>query len=132
MSETTAKLLMIPLLCACALYATRNYSGEVAVLYTIDGAGKTYTNRVWVLDHGHEVWIRALDPTSEWYDRMLNHPEVELQRGESIAKYHAIPRVERRERINALIADQYRWAEWLLSKIEDHEQAIPILLDPVA
>ncbi|HXV36246.1 MAG TPA: hypothetical protein VEC18_03810, partial [Myxococcota bacterium] len=122
MSVTTAKLLMIPLLFACALYATRNYSGEVAILYTTDGAGKAYTNRVWVLDHGHEIWIRALDPTSEWYDRVLNHPEVELRRGESIAKFRAIPRAERRERINALMADQYRWAEWLLSKIEDHDE----------
>ncbi len=130
MNQSTAKFLMIPLLAMSALYGLRNFSGEVATLYTTDGGGKTHTTRVWVVDHGHELWIRAMDPTSSWYDRLINHPDVKLRRGTTIADYRSTPSEARRPRINALMAEEYGWAEWLLAKIEDREVAIPIYLEP--
>ena len=36
----------------------------------------------------------------------------------------------RQEQINALIADRYDWAKWILTKFESRENAVPILLDP--
>jgi hypothetical protein len=131
MKLSTAKFLMLPLLVLGALYAIRNFSGEVATLYTNDDEGKTYTTRIWVVDHGHEVWIRSQDPTSPWLDRLIRQPDVQLQRGESIADYRATPHTERRTRVNALMAEHYGWAEWLLSRFEDREQAVPVYLDPL-
>lgn len=129
MTLTTAKLLMIPVLIVGALYGIRNFTGEVATLYTNDGDGQTHTTRLWVVEHGHEIWIRSLDPTSPWLDRLINHPDVRLRRGESIADYRATPLVSRRTRVNALMAEHYGWAEWILSKIEDRDEAIPVYLD---
>jgi hypothetical protein len=131
MNLTTAKFLMIPLLIAVALYGIRNFTGEVATLYTTDGEGKSYTTRIWVIDHGHEVWVRSLDPTSPWLDRVINQPEVQLRRGDSITNYRATPLANRRTRINALMAEHYGWAEWVLSRIDDRDDSIPVYLDPL-
>ena len=131
MNITTAKFLMIPVLIVAALYGIRNFTGEVVTLYTTDGEGKTYSSRIWVVDHGHQVWVRSLDPTSPWLDRLIRRPDVQLRRGESIADYRATPFANRRARINALMAERYGWAEWILSRIEDRDEAIPVYLDPL-
>ena len=119
MNLTTAKFLMIPVLIVGGLYGIRNFTGEVATLYTTDGDGKTHTSRIWVVDHGHQVWVRSLDPTSPWLDRLINQPDVQLRRGESIVDYRATPFANRRTRINSLMAERYGWVEWFLSKIEE-------------
>jgi len=131
MNQTTAKLLMIPVLIAGALFGIRNFTGEVAVLYTNDGEGQGHTTRIWVVDHGHETWIRSLDPMSSWLDNLITNPEVQLRRGDSIADYQATPLTNRRTRINALMAERYGWAEWVLSRMEDREVSVPIFLDPL-
>jgi len=131
MSLTTVKILMLPLLVMGALYGIRNYTGEVVTLYTTDAVGKTHTTSVWVIDHGHELWIRALDPTSPWLDNLINHPEVKLQRAGALATYHATPSTDRRARVNALMAERYGWAEWFLSKIEGRDDAVPVFLEPL-
>ena len=132
MNLTTAKLLMIPLLILGALYGIRNFTGEVATLYTTDGVGKTHTTTIWVVDHGHEIWIRSLDPTSAWLDRVIGRPEVQLQRGGGLTTYRATPYASRRERVNDLMAERYGWAEWILSRIEGRDEAVPVFLDPLS
>ncbi len=131
MNLTTAKLLLIPLVIMGAMYSIRNYTGEVVTLYTTDGEGKTYTSRIWVVDHGPQIWVRSLDPTSPWLDRLIGHPEVKLLRGGAITAYHATPFTHRRERVNALMAERYGWADWFLSKIEGRDEAVPVYLDPL-
>lgn len=131
MNLSTLKLLMIPLLILGGLYAIRNFTGEVATLYTTDAEGHGYTTRIWVVDHGHETWIRSLDPTSDWLDRIINQPDVQLRRGGSIADFRATPHIDRRTRVNALMAERYGWAEWILSRIETREAAVPVYLDPL-
>jgi hypothetical protein len=132
MNRSTAKFLMIPLLIVGGLYGIRNFTGEIATLYTTDDAGESHTTRIWVIDHGHETWVRSLDPTSQWLDRIINHPEVDLKRDGAITAYHATPFAHRRARINALMAERYGWAEWILSRIEDREEAIPVYLEPLS
>ena len=131
MNLSTLKLLMIPLLIVGGMYAIRNFTGEVATLYTIDSVGQSHTTRIWVVDHGHETWIRSLDPTSPWLDRIINQPDVQLRRGRSIADFRATPYSDRRTRVNALMAERYGWAEWFLSKIEGRDAAVPVYLDPL-
>jgi len=131
MKRSTLVFVLLPLIMVSALYSIRNFGGEVATLYTTDAGGRTYTTQLWVIDHGHEIWIRSLHPTSPWLDRLINQPEVQLQRGQAITPYRAVPLAHRRTRINALMAEKYGWAEWLLSKVEDREEAIPVYLDPL-
>jgi hypothetical protein len=118
------------LLVAAVLFSARNYAGEVATLYTTDHYGRSFKTQLWVLDDRHELWIRAVNPTSPWLDRLIQHPEIQLDRGGSLNTYRATPLAHRRARINALIADRYGWAEWILTQFEDRDFATPILLDP--
>ena len=71
---------MIPVLIVGALYGIRNFTGEVVTLYTTDAEGKTHSSRIWVVDHGHQIWVRSLDPTSPWLDRLVRQPDVQLRR----------------------------------------------------
>ena len=43
----------------------------------------------------------------------------------------ATPLIDRRARVNALMAERYGWAEWFLSKIEGRDDAVPVYLDPL-
>jgi hypothetical protein len=121
---------LLALLGAAAVYSAKNLTGEIATLYTTDRDGRSFQTQLWILDDRHEVWIRASRPTSQWLDRLIQHPEIQLDRGGDLKTYRATPLAHRRERINALIADRYGWAEWILAKFEDREYSVPILLDP--
>jgi hypothetical protein len=130
MRQVIAFIVLSPLFVGVLLYGVRNYGGEVATLYTTDGGERTFTTQVWVVEHGQEIWIRSLRPTSPWLDRVINQPEVQLKRNRDVKTYRATPLAHRRTRINALMAEQYGWAEWLLAKFEDRDEAVPIYLDP--
>jgi hypothetical protein len=110
--------------------AAREWGGEVVTLYTTDGGGRTYSNDVWVVETGQDLWIRSVRPTSPWLDRLVADPAVQLQRGMTLQTYRATPLAHRRDRINAAMAERYGWADWLLSLVEDRQEAVPVFLDP--
>jgi hypothetical protein len=123
-------MIMLPIIASVLFYGARNFSGEVATLYTMDSSGRTFETQLWIVDEGHKVWIRSLRPTNPWLDRLIDQPNVKLQRGDVLAEFRASPVTHRRSRVNALIAARYGWADWLLSKVEDRSEAVPIYLDP--
>ena len=123
-------MIVLPISVGVLLYGVRNFSGEVAVLYTTDSGGRTFETALWVVDEGHDVWIRSLRPTNPWFDRLIDQPQVQLRRGDTLANYRANPLTHRRSRVNALIAARYGWADWLLAKVEGRGEAVPIYLDP--
>ena len=124
------RAIILVLLAAAGLYAVRDHGGEVAVLYTTDSYGHAYRTSLWVVGDDSNLWIRAATPLSPWLDRIVNNPEVELRRGNIIKRYKATPITHSRTRINATMAETYGWAEWLLAKIEDRSDAVPVYLDP--
>ena len=124
------RVIIIVLLAFAALYAIRNHGGEVAVLYTSDDDGHAYRTDLWVVGDDSSVWIRAATPTSPWLDRIVNNPEVELRRGNILTSYKATPSTQKRARVNANMAEAYGWAEWMLAKVEDRSEAVPVYLDP--
>lgn len=130
MRQMIMLIVVIPIISGALLFGARNFSGEVAVLYTTDLGGRTFETPLWVVDEGKDVWIRALRPTSPWLDRLIQEPHVQLLRGDVLADYRATPLTHRRSRVNALIAARYGWADWLLGKVEDRSGAVPIYLDP--
>ena len=130
MRQTIVFIIVLPILVGAGLYGVRNYAGEVATLYTTDAGDRDFTTQLWVVEHGHELWIRSLRPTSRWLDRLIRRPQIQLERGRDLKTYRATPLAHRRSRINALMAERYGWAEWLLAKFESRDEAIPIFLDP--
>ncbi len=130
MKNLITKAILLLLVAGAGFYATRNYGGEVAVLYTTDSYGHAYRTNVWVVGNESNLWIRATTPTSPWLDRIINNPDVELRRGKILKSYKATPSTNRRDRVNATMAETYGWAEWLLAKVEDRSEAVPVYLDP--
>lgn len=130
MKYLTARVILLLFVAAVGLHAARNFGGEVAVLYTTDNHGKSYRTDLWVIGQESNVWIRATNPSSDWLDRVINNPDVELRRGEILKSYKATPLTRRRTRINSSMAEAYGWAEWLLAKVEDRSESVPVYLDP--
>ncbi len=121
-------LLTVPLAAAALPYVARNFGGEVAILHTRDELGRSYRNHVWVAEDESSLWIRAAQPTSVWLDRLINEPQVTLERRAEREDYGASPRPDRRSYVNGLMADRYTWAEWIPSFAEDREVAVAVRL----
>ncbi len=130
MKYLITRVMLLVLVAAGGLQVARSYGGEVAVLYTTDSSGHRYRTNLWVVAGESTVWIRSTTPNSPWLDRIINNPKVELRRGEILKSYTATPLTHRRSRVNSYMADTYGWAEWLLAKVEDRSQAVPVFLDP--
>jgi hypothetical protein len=107
-------------------------SGEVVVLQTFDPTGTGYETRLWVIEDGDRLWLRAGDPGSRWLQRLRVKPEVELDRGGETRSYRAVPvdDPDVRAWLNASLAKKYGWADRLVSILGDHSVSVPTRLDP--
>ncbi len=124
-------VMLSPLVYAAGLFAATNYGGEVATIYTRDSAERVYQTQVWLVENRSDVFLRANDPNSKWVARLIQNPEVELERGGNLKNYRARPMSEHRARVNGLMAERYSWADWLVGLVFDRENAVPIALRPV-
>ena len=87
-----------------------------------------------MVDHGHELWIRSLNPTSPWLDRLIKQPDVEAsQSANSIAEFRATPFAtpsgayeDQRPDGRALRLGGVRSSH----KFEDRDEVVPVYLDP--
>jgi hypothetical protein len=107
-------------------------SGEVIVLKTkTEHATKPdHETRIWVVDDGGRQWVRAGQPQSSWLIAIQRDPLVEMVRGDHSAAYTAVPDVSARDRINALMAAKYGWADAYIDFLFGHAKSTPIRLDP--
>jgi hypothetical protein len=107
-------------------------SGEVVVLQTFDPVGTGYETRLWVIEDGDRLWLRAGDPESRWLQRLRVKPEVELERGGETRSYQAVPvdDPDVRTWLNASLAEKYGWADRFVSILGDHSVCVPTRLDP--
>lgn len=111
---------------------TASESGEVVILRSAVPEGPLQETRLWVIDDGLVVWLRAGDPASGWCERIRANPEVELTRDEETAPYVATPMdgdPELRDWINHRMAEKYGWADWVVGLVADRSAAVPIRLD---
>lgn len=105
--------------------------GEVVVLTTSGEGGKPHHTSLWVVDDHKQIWLRAGMPDSAWFERLKATPHVTLEREGVIKNYRAVPIPKQRERINALMAERYGWADRLIGIMRNAEETVPIRLDPI-
>jgi len=84
-----------------------------------------------VEDAGH-LWLRAGDPGSGWLQRLEARPDVRLEREGRPAAFRATLAPGRRDRINALMAAKYGWADRLIGLLRAADGVVPVRLDPEA
>ena len=121
-------IILLPAFFATLVFSARNYGGEVATLYTTDADGRTFQTPLWLVEDGGGLWVRAVRPDRAWLERVVERPDVELERRSRLQHYRAVPMPEQRERINTAMARRYGWAEWLLGLVDERGDAVPVRL----
>jgi len=114
------------------IFAISEAGGEIVTLETLDAGGEAQETRLWVVEEGGHLWLRAGMPTSAWFLRLEANPAVRVTRGGTITAYRAAPNRDPavRDRIHALMAAKYGWAERVVAASRDGSQSIPVELVP--
>jgi hypothetical protein len=105
-------------------------SGEVVVLTTTDAEGRSHETRLWVVDHEGSAWLRAGADVQAWYRRLLERPEVEVERGGSRRPFTAVPQPDQQGTVDRLMRAKYGWADRFISLLFGRDDSVPIRLDP--
>ena len=103
-------------------------SGEVVIVTTTDAESRPHQTRLWVVDHDGAIWLRAGGEIAGWYRRLSVSPEIEVERGDEVGRYHARAEPWQRETINGLMLEKYGWAERYIGFVFDRDRSVPIRL----
>jgi hypothetical protein len=127
-----AGLVVLAVLLVGAIFAASELGGEVVVLHTRDAGGADLSTHLWVVDDAGSAWLRSGVPTSGWFVRLEANPEVELERGGERLRYRAVPvpSPDARDRVHALMAEKYGWADRLIGVARDGSASIAVKLEP--
>jgi hypothetical protein len=117
---------------AITLYALEGR--EVVVVRTRAPDGAIRKTRTWVADDDGAAWVEAAAPERPFFQHLLAHPDIELERGGATRPYHAVPvpNPEGHERIRTLLAQKYGWADWWIGLLTDTSRSVAVRLDPVS
>jgi hypothetical protein len=125
--------ILIGLLCGLILLgALAVDEGEVATLTTYNGSGKPYETQVWIVDQGGAAYLRAHYRNAEWLERLRQHAQVELQRGEQHQPFlaHVENDDATRSAVNRAMAAKYGGSDRLVGWFFDLGAAVPVRLEP--
>ncbi len=118
---------------AAGVYALSEFGGEVVILHTTTDDGKQKSTHLWIVDEAGFAWLRAGQPESRWFQRLLARPKVELVRAGETRAYRAnvVSTPAAREHINQLMAEKYGFAETIISFMHDEDEVTPMRLEPL-
>jgi len=125
-------LLAVVVVFFVGIFAASELGGEIVTLTTFDAAGTPAETRLWVVDDAGAAWLRCGVPTSGWCGRMRASPAVRVSRGGTSRDFTAALVTEPavRDRIHALMAEKYGWADALIGTIRDGDASVAVRLDP--
>ncbi|HME69679.1 MAG TPA: hypothetical protein VKM54_07400 [Myxococcota bacterium] len=107
-------------------------SGEVVVLRTRDARGAVHETRVWIAsDESGVLWIEAANPERRWYQDLLVRPEVEVVRGGTPERRHAVPLPGPEEHaiVRRLLAQRYGLRDCWIGLLADTSRSVGIRLE---
>ena len=118
---------------AAGVYALSEFGGEVVILHTTTDDGKEKATHLWIVDEAGFAWLRAGQPESRWFQRLLARPKVTLVRAGETRAYRAnvVSTPAAREHINQLMAEKYGFAETIISFMHDDDEVTPMRLEPL-
>lgn len=123
-------LLVLALAFVALIAAASHFGGELVTLRSADSMGVETETTLWVVDDAGAIWLRSGNPNTGWLERIESRPEVQLERDGEWHDYRATPVPGGTERINALMAEKYGWADMVIGLIRDSSNAVPVRLDP--
>lgn len=132
MSRLFTYLVLAALAFGVALLLAGDLGGEVVRLTTFDEIRTPFTTKIWIVDQGHTLWIRAGSSRAEWFQRLSQRSGVELERNGRVTRYRAVPVREATPGVNTLMAAKYGWADWLIGLVRSRDNAVAVRLDPAS
>ena len=117
------------------LQPTLQRGGAEGVLHTFDEEGRRHTSRLVVLDDDGALWVQSNHTFRGWYYRLLQNPEVELERDGELGAYLAVPidTPESEARIQELLIERAGAARYyLIRTFLLFADTKPVRLDPRA
>ncbi len=104
---------------------------EVAVLHTVDDAGAPHATKLWVVDHEGATWVRVARPERRWFQRLQNHPRIEITRSGQTQAVIAVPdrSPQARAMVDAAFRAKYGLVDWWYGLLL-RSNPIPVRLDP--
>ncbi len=114
------------------VFGLSEFGGEVVTLETRDAEGQPQRTRLWVVDHQGHAWLRSGAPESDWFLRLEADANVSVTRNGTTAAYRAEPVRDpgMRDRIHALMAEKYTFAERFIAATRDGTHSVPVRLVP--
>ncbi|NJN51232.1 MAG: hypothetical protein HC809_05085 [Gammaproteobacteria bacterium] len=114
-----------------ALQMVASESGEVVVVTTVGADGAAQETRLWIVDFEGEAYLRAGSTQAQWYVRLLNHPQITVERSGAAEAVLAAPSAADTTAVNELMAQKYGWADAYIGMIFSRDDAMAIRLDPL-
>ena len=110
-------------------------AGEVVTVHTIAPDGTPKATRLWVVDDGGTLWLRAGVPSEAWLAHVDRTPVIGFERGGSTTRMRAVPVRDDpavRERIHALMRARYGNVDVLISMLREGEKSVMVRLEPAS
>src|SRR5260221_398210 len=114
-----------------AITLTALEGNEVVVVRTHEADGGMRATRVWVAEQDGALWVEAATPERDFYRDLLAQPSAELVRGERTVRVvaHPDPGPAGHQRIRALLAAKYGWADHWVALLQDTSRSVAIRFD---
>jgi hypothetical protein len=105
---------------------------EVARLRTFDAEGAVHETKLWVVDHDGAAWVRVARPERQWFQRLKQHPEIEIVRGDGAPQRVLAspdPTAETKAALDAAFRAKYGVVDWWYGLLL-RRAPVPVRLDP--
>ncbi len=116
---------------AMALFTVIETTGEKVTLRTWDESDVGFESRVWIVDTAQFMYLRANSEKTDWYQRILANPVVEIERDGKTIRCRALvlsSPIETQE-VDDLMAEKYQIADELAALVYRRTNPVAIRLD---
>jgi len=104
---------------------------EVVVVHTRAADGMAHATRTWVADDGGAAWIEAANPERPFLHDVAGGGTLALERHGRIRRCRAEiqPNPAGHEKIRALLAARYGWADRWIALLADTRRSVALRLE---
>jgi hypothetical protein len=109
-------------------------AGEVVTVRSAAPDGGAKATRLWIVDDGGTLWLRAGVPSEAWLAHVDQTPTITLERGGTSTRIRAVPVRDSpaiRARIHGLMRARYGTVDAFISMLRDGERSVMVRLEPL-
>jgi hypothetical protein len=107
--------------------------GEVATLTALDRGGREKATEHFIVDVGGTAYVRASAADAHWVERLRQHPEVRLRRGDTTLLVRAVPIDDlwTSNAVDSAILAKYGLLHRVLFWLVESGNPVPVRLEPI-